>query len=189
MTPVALVLVLIAAAAMIGWMFNHALARLAFIELAITSGVPTMATMGTMSTSAVDAGNGTTTTVFQPALAVEALDGDGIFVFASPSCLTCTMLIDELAAPDVHIDPTITVHYSGAKGMVDAPGPVLEHQQDLFDRIGVPATPYVVIIRSGEVAAHAAVANPRRFQSLLVAAELPDRLPVRLLAHAEGAPS
>lgn len=192
MSPLVLLVFLAVALGTVGYMFNHALARLAFVELILTNGLP--------PAEAVDGapGDRPQLTVFQEEAAAELLDPvdrrltdepspGTIAVFASPSCLTCTMLVDELAAPDVDIALPIVVYYSGEKGPVEAPGLVLEQQQDLFDRLGVVVTPYVVVVRNGEVAAHGAVPNLRRFQSLLVTASLDDRLPMRLLGHTEDA--
>lgn len=168
-------LVLLGVLLVFAYLFNHALARIAFTEMALTNGLPTTTSEAAPSTSGGHQ--------FQPDVAAERLPPTAVNVFAHASCATCIRLVDELASPDVSIDTPLHVYFDTLRPPLPR-GSAIEHeyQHDLVDAVSIPATPYAVITVDGEVASHGTVPNPKRLQSLMVLAGLSDRLPVRLLA-------
>jgi len=171
-----LILVLLVATAGIFWALNHALARLTYVELVLTNGHRQNA--GPVQQ---DAGTGMVQMSFQPDVAARVLPSNALALFASNTCVTCVRLIDELGAPDVALRTPLHSYFIGAKPSIAIPGEWSDRQQELFDEIGVPTTPYAVLITDGNVVAHGPVANPANLQALLQRGGAPDQLPVRLL--------
>lgn len=174
--------VLIVALALLAWSLNHVLARLAWLEIALSSGLPQETTVHR------DAGSGQVSRVFSRDAAAKELP-DGLTIFASTSCITCTRIVDELGAEDVTLDEPLLILFSGAKPQIPIELDYQTGRQDTFDQLGIPATPYGVVIVDGKVASHGTMPDPQRVQSLLVTAGSRTRLPVRLLAdfHAQDA--
>jgi len=172
---------LLAAVAVLGWVFNHVLARLAWLEIAMSSGVPQEVT------AHQDAGSGQVSRVFSRDAAARSLK-DGLTIFASTSCVTCVRIVDELGADDVTLAEPLAVLFSGSKPGIPMELDYRTGQQDTFDQLGIPATPYGVVMVDGRVAAHGTIPDPQRVQSLLVTAGSTSRLPIRLLADFNAEP-
>jgi len=176
--------VLLATAIGLFWALNHALARLTYVELVLTNGHRHEA--GPLRQ---DAGTGTVQMSFQPEVASRLLPADGLALFASNTCVTCVRLIDELGAPDVNLKTSLHSYFIGSKPSVAVPGEWSDREQELFNDIGIPTTPYAVLVRDGKVTSHGAVANPANLQALLQRGGAPDQLPLRLLGdHMADAP-
>jgi len=161
----------------LAYLFNHALARIAFTEMALTNGLPTATSEAAPATASGHS--------FQPDIAAERLPATAVSVFAHASCATCIRLVDELASADVTIDTPLHVYFDTIRPPVQR-GSAIEHDQqhELVDELSIPATPYAVVTVNGSVEAHGTVPTPQRLQSLIVLAGLNDRLPMRLLSAA-----
>lgn len=172
-------LVLLGSLLGLAYLFNHALARLAFTEMALTNGLPTATAQATPA-AANATGPG-----FQADVAAERLPDTAVNVFAHASCATCIRLVDELAAADVSFDTPLHVYFDTIRPPLPR-GSAIEHEQEheLVDSLSIPATPYAVVTVNGAVESHGTVPNPQRLQSLMVLAGLKDRLPMRLLSVA-----
>lgn len=170
-------IVLLGVLIVLAYLFNHALARLAFAEMALTNGLPTPSVEATQTSGG---GHG-----FQADVAAERLPATAINIFAHASCATCIRLVDELAAPDISLATPLHVYFDTIRPPLPR-GSAIEHEQqhDLVDAISIPATPYAVVMVDGVVESHGTVPNPQRLQSLMVLGGLADRLPVRLLSSA-----
>lgn len=67
--------------------------------------------------------------------------GGGVVAFVSPACDSCARVLDALA----HLmAPAATVVVSAGNCEPAAGGRCLENRRDLFDRFGIPATPYLM---------------------------------------------
>lgn len=67
--------------------------------------------------------------------------GGGVVAFVSPACDSCARVLDALAHL---IAPAATVVVSAGHCEAAAGVRCLENRRDLFDRFGVPATPYLM---------------------------------------------
>jgi len=164
----------------LAYLLNHALARLAFAEMALTNGLPTT---NVQAATVTPSGPG-----FQSEVAATALPSTAISVFAHASCAACIRLVDELAASDVRLETPLHVYFDTIRPPLPR-GSAIEHEyeHDLVDSLNIPATPYAVVTVDGAVESHGTVPNPQRLQSLIVLAGLKDRLPMRLLSAATDA--
>lgn len=166
-------LLLAVAIAGIGIVLNHAIARMAFVEVALTNGLAPGAEPGVGVVMSPNR-------PFDAAEAARELPTDAITVFASSTCVSCVRLVDDLSDPSIEFGTELHFFFESDVPMVARRGEIHERQRDLIDELRVPALPYVVITVDGEAAAHGSVADTSRLESLMMLAGLSTRLPTRL---------
>lgn len=170
----ALGLVLFAAIVGVGLILNHAIARVAFVEVALTNGLAPNPSAGT--TVAVQP-----LRPFDPIEAATELPTDSISLFVSSTCTTCVRLVDDLADPAVALDSELNLYFEQDVPIVARRGTTHERMRPLIERLRVPAMPYVVITVDGEARAHGSVPSANRLDSLMTIAGLSSRLPRHLV--------
>lgn len=169
----ALGVVLTAAIVGLGIVFNHSIARMAFVEAALTNGLAPAAEP--VLVGVVMSGR-----PFDAAEAASDLSATAISVFVSSTCVTCVRLVDDLADPAVDLTTELHLYFETDAPMVARRGEIHERQREFIERLRVPALPYVVITVDGSPVAHGAVPDTARLDSLMALAGLSDRLPKHL---------
>lgn len=177
--------VLVIAMIGLGFVLNHLIARIAFVELALTYGraLPTDSRVQASADDTAASSVPPVDALFEPAVAAAVLPADAITLFVSSSCTTCVRLVDDLADPAIKFERPLHLYFESDAPIVARSGIIHERQSDFIDRLHVPALPYAVISVDGQAAAHGAVAEAARLDNLLALAGVDDRLPAHLVAQ------